>query len=151
MKNPSIVWSIWKYAAVGALLIVSTQSIADDIDDINAGIRARAAAERGKPPEELHIYPSGTQRDEVKAQTKKSGKCSFSYYFLGDDKGKVLADAARDECYRNEELKGEGKGDQISNEAYQRWREHREMTKRAPVQSKQMRCRTDYAGGLICQ
>ena len=89
----------------------------------------------------------------VNDKTEQSGKCSFSSYALGDSKGGVLAKEARDECYNNELLKAAGRNDEVSLEAYNLWKDHRMITKRAPVQIPQQRtmnCRPDFVGGFNC-
>lgn len=63
---------------------------------------------------------------------KSGGKCSFSYYAIGDEKGQQLAAAAKAECLKNDALQRNGRANEVSNEAYNRWKDHRVITKRTP-------------------
>lgn len=99
-----------------------------------------------RPPENSIIE---TKLDDAKLNRKYSDKCSFTYYTYSDDKGKTLAAAAKDECYRNEILKESGKSAQISLEAYNLWMDHKIVSKRATP--KTTHCTPDYAGGMYCR
>ena len=57
-----------------------------------------------------------------------SGDCKFSYYEIGDDMGKTLAEAAKKECIANLEAKVRGQTE--SKSAYERWKDHRLINKR---------------------
>lgn len=82
-------------------LVVAFCVVTIRVFDHSTAQRARVAAQKGKLPEEVRLWNSGTLEDRTPALTKQSGKCSFSSYWLGDAKGKLLAGEARDECYRN--------------------------------------------------
>lgn len=49
-------------------------------------------------------------------------KCKFAYFKLGDEKGKVLAAAAKKECLEN--IAAKVKGEPTSQEAYNFWKDH---------------------------
>lgn len=57
-----------------------------------------------------------------------STACKFSSYVIGDSKGKELALAAKSECLNN--LAAKAKGQPTSDEAYNKWVDHRTLTKR---------------------
>ncbi len=112
-----------------------------------------------KDRDDQMAYRAGQMALEEKVNDAKSArqyanKCSFSAYALGDDKGKILAAAARDECYKNEILKESGKSDQVSLDAYNLWKDHRIITKRTPppppAAALSYHCRPDYMGGMRC-
>ena len=134
-------WSL-KLVAIAALVIATDAANAvstSEIDEINAGIRARAAAAKGQPPQEVHLSgTNGTTMSADRADLIKSGKCSFSYYVLGDKKGKALATEASKECL-------DSGGDR--GEAYERSMEHRQLTKRSgsvnQMQQQQMKWQLD--------
>ena len=56
--------------------------------------------------------------------------CRFEYYVFGDSKGKLISDRAKAECLNNDRLKQAGRNEEISKDAYERWRDHRMMNKR---------------------
>lgn len=64
--------------------------------------------------------------EEARELAKSSGKCKFEYFVYGDDKGKQLALAAKEECLNNEALKKTGQSSQ-SLEAYDAWKDHHQM------------------------
>src|SRR5438874_2406468 len=69
--------TILKRAAIavfaGVAVAANAQSISSEMDQINAGIRARAAAAKGKEPEEIKILDSGpTQATQSEACDKLS-------------------------------------------------------------------------------
>lgn len=110
---------------------------------------------------QLKTQPTDTLADTptdtlTKGKYVNDKKCSFSYYAIGDEKGRQLAAAARDECRRNEMLKTDGRESEVSYEAYNLWKDHRMMTKRAtpppvPAMKPSIHCRPDYLGGYTCQ
>ena len=113
-----------KLALCLVVLIATREAAAfstTEMDAINAGIRERAAAAKGEPAQAIRSSASNGTMSAAQAELKKSGQCSFSYYTFNDEKGKALASDASDECFDNGGRTGE---------AYNRWREHREQTKR---------------------
>jgi len=54
-------------------------------------------------------------------------ECKFRYFTLGDDKGKVLAANAKQECIRNKALKSNGQAGRVTYEAYMLWKDHFEV------------------------
>ena len=56
------------------------------------------------------------------AQQQGAGQCRFSYFQLGDAKGKALAAAATEECLGN--LSAKVTGQPISLDAYAMWKDH---------------------------
>ncbi len=63
---------------------------------------------------------------ETMESAANSGQCKFLHYKYGDAQGKLLADAAKQECLEN--LLAKSKGQQTSSEAYVRWKDHMAMT-----------------------
>ncbi|MDO9188691.1 MAG: hypothetical protein Q7U24_02385, partial [Sulfurimicrobium sp.] len=89
--------------------------------------------------------------DDAKSNRRYADKCSFSYYTNSDEKGRILATAAKDECYKNEMLKESGRGNQISLDAYNLWKDHKVASKRAvPPPAPSLTCRPDGLGNMNC-
>lgn len=108
-------------------------------------------------------------------------ECKFRYFTLGDDKGKVLAENAKQECIRNKALKAAGQANGVSYDAYTLWKDHFEIESNrrnealdrlnaanaanaaasaaasaaanaaANRPNRDMRCRPDNLGGLRCE
>ena len=88
--------------------------------------------------------------------------CEFSYYVLGDEKGKALAQNAKKECERNNILKAQGRSSEISLEHYTYWKDHRQIavqrreaavTRGAAAATPKyvdLNCRPDGLGNLRC-
>jgi len=79
----------------------------------------------------------------------KPAECNFRSYKYGDSKGKVLADAAKQECMQNLLTKNQG---QASSEAsYKKWLDHHtlEAMKRKPTNNT-MNCQPNGFGGMRC-
>jgi hypothetical protein len=57
-----------------------------------------------------------------KAMQNESSSCKFSYFSLGDQKGKDLASAAKQECLDN--IKAKATGQPTSTTAYGFWKDH---------------------------
>lgn len=95
------------------------------------------------------------------AQTEKTNisdpECRFSYFSIGDKKGKQLALNAKQECLHNKALKNSGQNER-SYEAYQLWKDHYEMMSnqrnqaldRSINNNKELNCRSDLMGGFRC-
>ena len=61
--------------------------------------------------------------EAVKAALQKDGgSCKFSYFALGDEKGKTLAAAAKQECLDN--IRAKASGQPTTLEAYGFWKDH---------------------------
>lgn len=77
-----------------------------------------------------------TRTDDAveKALQENSGQCKFSSYVYGDSKGKILADAAKEECLRN--IAAKASGQTITLDAYNMWKDHstqKDASRRAAV------------------
>ena len=98
-------------------------------------------------------------------------ECKFRYFTLGDDKGKVLAANAKQECLRNKALKAAGQAGGVTYEAYALWKDHFEVennrrqqalnrsnaanaaasrNQQQPARSQSLRCEKNYLGGMDC-
>lgn len=66
--------------------------------------------------------------NEARVSAESSGKCKFEYFVIGDDKGKQLALAAKEECLNNEALRKVGKEYQVRLDAYNAWKDQHQMT-----------------------
>jgi hypothetical protein len=64
--------------------------------------------------------------DAAMERAASSGQCKFLHYKYGDAQGKLLAEAAKQECRQN--VVAKSKGQQTSSEAYGRWKDHMAMT-----------------------
>jgi hypothetical protein len=103
--------------------------------------------------------PAKSASENTKSPVSKSatiGKavCKFEYYAFGDEKGKSLAANAKEECLENEKLKQEGRGAEISREAYNFWLDNRMMNKRQIIQPtlpKTSTCTSNGMGGMTCR
>jgi hypothetical protein len=75
--------------------------------------------------------------------------CKFSYYSLGDNKGKILAAKAKEECVRNMEARKAGR--EVSTQDYSLWKDHHQMmaTKRSSAR-RTTNCMPNGFGGLRC-
>ena len=62
------------------------------------------------------------QESVDRAMQNESSKCKFEYLALGDDKGKALAAAAKQECLSN--IRAKATGQPTSLEAYNFWKDH---------------------------
>ena len=92
---------------------VNTNANTIDHSGMRAHVQSQLAAREAiKVDESLRM-----QRQAIKPQD-----CKFSYYALGDDKGKRLSDAAKAECQANNQAKLDG--GPTSLEAYGFWRDH---------------------------
>ena len=61
--------------------------------------------------------------EAVNAAMQTDGpKCKFAYFAYGDEKGKTLAAAAKQECLNN--IRAKANGDATSLEAYGFWKDH---------------------------
>lgn len=93
----------------------------------------------------------GHKTSEAADQAMRQGaaKCRFSYYAIGDTKGKDLAAAAKQECLSNIEMKASGQP--ISLEAYNFWKDHHQIksTQRS-ANTKSMNCVPNGFGGMRC-
>lgn len=96
-----------------------------------------------------------SRADKLRADAKASGtkKCTFSYYSMADSKGKELAEAATKECYSN--MAAKETGVQTSLDAYNMWKDHHatvanKRNAQMAAQPKQMNCRPNGMGGLVC-
>lgn len=78
-----------------------------------------------------HLDRSGERREVEKFKTAEmveqathqgASKCKFSYYAIGDSKGKELAAAAKRECLNN--IAAKVTGQPTTLEAYNFWRDH---------------------------
>lgn len=89
-------------------------------------------------------------------------ECKFKYYRSGDQKGKVLAEAAKTECLRNIDLKEDGRDKEISKEHYNAWRDHYQIesanrnaedaaASAAIAAKRPMHCKKSFLGGMDCQ
>ena len=65
---------------------------------------------------------SRSQDAVAQAQQQGAGRCRFSYFELGDSKGKALAADAKAECLSN--LSAKALGQPTSLEAYDMWKDH---------------------------
>lgn len=109
--------------------IANTEKVKTDKqtdDQITYGEKLRAENANNEATEAKSQAMNEAMNEGV-AAAKESGKCVFSYHTLGDNKGKQLAKAAREECYKNEGLKKAGQNSQVSLEAYNMWRDHHQM------------------------
>lgn len=70
---------------------------------------------------------------EAVASAAQSGLCKFTYYTLGDETGASLAAEAKKECLDNIVKKRNGK--QTSDDAYNRWKDHKATSKRTVCNS----------------
>lgn len=93
--------------------------------------------------------------EQIRSDAKASGtkQCNFSYYAMGDSKGKEMAEAATKECYAN--IVAKETGGPTSMDAYNMWKDHHQMvaSKRnaqAEAAPRQLNCRSNGMGGLIC-
>lgn len=98
------------------------------------------------------------------AMARESGQCKFSYFAVGDTKGKALAAAAKQECLDNIAAKASGRPG--STQAYAMWKDHSsaKTTERnnAAAQSRPTNCDTSgritgagngvatYSGSTTC-
>ena len=57
--------------------------------------------------------PSTARSTREPSDWSAPANCQFSYYTFGDEKGKVLANNAKNECLRNNTLKAQGRGAEI--------------------------------------
>lgn len=91
--------------------------------------------------------------EKIRADAKQSGskKCTFNYYSMADSKGKELAEAATKECYSN--IVAKETGGPSTLDAYNMWKDHHDMVanKRNAAASKNMNCRPNGFGGMICE
>lgn len=97
------------------------------------------------------------EADEQKARTNDRiaagmqnppTECKFSYYTVGDEKGKVLAANAKEECLRNLEAKKTGQA--VSLEQYNLWKDHRQISETQRSRARVMNCNPNGAGGQYC-
>lgn len=77
--------------------------------------------------------------------------CKFSSYLYGDEKGQVLADNAKAECIKNNELKAAGRGNEISLEHYNYWKDHSGSTSAKRTAAVPVNCTPNGIGGYRCQ
>lgn len=78
-----------------------------------------------------------TMRDEVRKNKDneaadsavRSGACKFDYYKYGDETGASLAAEAKRECLAN--IVKKRNGEQTSDDAYNRWKDHKAASKRS--------------------
>lgn len=78
-----------------------------------------------------------TMRDEVRKNKDndavdsavQSGACKFDYYKYGDETGAGLAAEAKRECLAN--IIKKRNGEQTSDDAYNRWKDHKAASKRS--------------------
>jgi hypothetical protein len=63
-----------------------------------------------------------TQEAVDQAMQKESSTCKFTYFSVGDQKGKDLASAAKQECLDN--IKAKATGQPTSLTAYGFWKDH---------------------------
>lgn len=91
-----------------------------------------------KSPDGNSLDHSGFREQSQKSQTARDAmdsgdrmsvarqstpqECKFSYFSVGDEKGKTLATNAKDECLRNIEAKRAGRA--VSLEDYNFWKDH---------------------------
>ena len=99
------------------------------------------------------LTPTKTLREQEDEEVRLRKICSFSFYGFGDDKGAALAKEAVKECRANEALKTEGRKAEISYDAYNLWKDHRNISKRTPPPpgSPVLNCTPTYLGRLECR
>lgn len=121
----------------------------------SVGSYVGAIMNRAKPPEP-------DKADETPPE------CKFRYFTYADDKGKVLASNAKQECIRNKELKASGQARAVTYEAYKLWKDNFEIESARRNQALnranaanaanaanrpklRMTCKPDYLGRLQCE
>ena len=102
---------------------------------------SRQQAQRSQVNEEPAINPKSSSQS---APTE----CKFSYYAVGDEKGKVLAANAKQECLRNNEAKKEGR--ETSLEHYNFWKDHQQMMSTKRSANRPVNCMPNGFGGMRC-
>ncbi len=112
------------------------------------------AKETGVKTDVNTIDASGFRQDSQRDKTdhlmqQGASKCKFSYYAIGDTKGKDLATAAEQECLSNIAAKASGQA--ISLEAYNFWKDHHQIksTQRS-ANARSMNCVPNGFGGMRC-
>lgn len=110
-------------------------------------------------PERMNMAPSSGGFISAKKIAASDGpmdlseapiECKFKSYSYGDKKGKVLADNAKEECMRNTSLKKEGRGQEVSMEAYGLWKDHHQMESNRRRSSIPVNCVPTGFGGMRC-
>jgi hypothetical protein len=81
-----------------------------------------------------------TEATVNRAMQAGSSSCKFSYLAIGDEKGKQLADAAKQECLLN--IQAKAKGQPISLEQFTYWNSHHQlMTTRRQARVSRILCK----------
>lgn len=119
----------------------------------SVGSYVGAMMNRAKPPEPV-------EGDNTPPE------CKFRYFTLGDDRGKVLASNAKQECIRNKALKDSGRASAATYDAYTQWKDNFEIenTRRNQALNRanaanaaanrpklRMTCKPDFLGRLQCE
>ncbi len=78
-----------------------------------------------------------------------TGKCKFSYYSLGDDTGKQLAANAKKECLEN--IAATATGQATSDQAYQRYKDHKAVSKRTVCSGSAVTFGGVTTGSSVCR
>ncbi len=86
------------------------------------------------------------QRSQANGPTPVA--CKFSYYAIGDEKGKALAANAKEECLRNIDSKRDGTAPSL--EHYNFWRDHRQLMVTIRNSRPTLNCVPNGFGGQRC-